>query len=248
MIRLGINENVKIGSGTEVTDKGLTFNFVRGTSSTFDAFVNDGDIEDSINIFLPTIFVLEFGKTTPRDPKAIAKDVKRNVSYMKSILGIYLKLEEVDKYLGGGALAKLFAKYGATAENLDSKWTDEKFVNGFMMDCSKAFVKAIADHKLTTRPELFRIKLPRQSKNNFAALPLSIYTPWIESMDVEKSAIEWSDYEIQHKLDRMIDIATDPTAPAEVKTAETLFGDNGQNTTPANDVTINEIFPEPKKE
>lgn len=246
MLTVGIHENVKLGDSTDLNEKGtLRIMLKQGsTGGAFDAFMNDEALAEEAGIFMFPPNVLEFGKTTAKQPNAIAKDLQKFQTYLKGILRIYLTEDKVDEYVGSKGMQKIFNLQGVTKDNFDQKLINQQFIDEVIHSLSKQFVNAVKDNSLGSRPETFRIKLTRQSqKSHFPTFPKSTFDAWIESMEIpaDKSKIKWSDYEIKGKWNSPVPSDADVTSESDANKADAEFKNKEDRTTVKTE--IDEIFP-----
>ena len=243
MLQVGIHENVRLSDGAGFNDKG-TFKIVltqsqKVTESIYAAMTTGKDLAtEDANIFIFAPNVLEYGKTTPKQDLAIAKEIQIISRQLKAFLKIYMKEADVEKAIGG---EKLFAGLGANEENLPVKLQDQTFVNAVIHQLCKNFLGTCTTKKLFHKDPGFRIKLIRQSKkSHFPRLSPSFDT-WIERMDVDKesSKIAFTDYEKGAGLDSSAPTAVDKTSKKDADTADGLFEP---------DKTVDDVFKDTKVE
>jgi len=218
-----------------------------GSGGAFDAFMKDESLAEEAGIFMFPPNVLEFGKTSAKQPNAIAKDLQKFQTYLKGILRIYLTEDKVDEYVGSKGMQKIFNLQGVTKDNFDQKLINQQFIDEVIHSLSKQFVNAVKDNSLAERPETFRIKLTRQSqKSHFPTFPKSVFDPWIESMEIpaEKSKIKWSEYEIKGKWNSPVPSDADSTSDEEAKKADAQFKNNADKSKTTVKTEVDEIFPQ----
>lgn len=239
MLQVGIHENVKLGSETDIQNnngnESLVINLVKTSGlSTFDALVNDNAVVDeSSNVFVNDFrfSMKKFDSEEMKSTGELAKLIKRFRMFLKEFLMIYLTDDKIEETFGS---KKIFEELGITSENINEELPKESTMNRVYKAICTAFVETCKANNLYDREETFRIKLVRQSAaKNFPTFTKYTWEPWIESMDIDTkdSKIVFTADEKNKGLDSSAMAASDSVPETDANTAEDLYKDPSINDT-----------------